>query len=260
MRAKEFVTERKKRKKKNKPRYGYAAFGWYGLDSGYSGDGGGGGESRYTDMELAVMEGGHSIDDLDEAWSAKYKRSINCNNPKGFSQKAHCAGRKKNENIEEISRRDFLRGTGVAAAGALGISGNAAASETEKLTIVMDYGKTFDITNFEGATAKDKWNNFNRAIEKVYAKHDTPIPNYVLKRGDKTIARSTSTGNIHYKPKNENFADGKVKGKSRPGRVKKAGASCNGSVTDLRAKAKNASGEKAKMYHWCANMKSGRNK
>ena len=58
----------------------------------------------------------------------------------------------------------------------------------------------------------------------------------------------------------ENFADGKVKGKSRPGRVKKSGASCNGSVTDLRARAKNASGEKAKMYHWCANMKSGRKK
>lgn len=58
----------------------------------------------------------------------------------------------------------------------------------------------------------------------------------------------------------ENYADGKVKGKSRPGRVKKAGASCKGSVTDLRRKAKNASGEKAKMYHWCANMKSGRKK
>ena len=58
----------------------------------------------------------------------------------------------------------------------------------------------------------------------------------------------------------ENYADGKVKGKSRPGRVKKAGASCNGSVTDLRRKAKNASGEKAKMYHWCANMKSGKKK
>jgi hypothetical protein len=32
---------------------------------------------------------------LAEAWSAKYKRSINCSNPKGFSQKAHCQGRKK---------------------------------------------------------------------------------------------------------------------------------------------------------------------
>jgi hypothetical protein len=58
----------------------------------------------------------------------------------------------------------------------------------------------------------------------------------------------------------ENFADGKVKGKSRPGRVKRAGASCDGSVTDLRQRAKNASGERAKMYHWCANMKSGKSK
>jgi len=59
---------------------------------------------------------------------------------------------------------------------------------------------------------------------------------------------------------NENFADGKKKGKSRPGRVKRAGASCNGSVTALRKRAKNSSGEKARMYHWCANMKSGRKK
>ena len=58
----------------------------------------------------------------------------------------------------------------------------------------------------------------------------------------------------------ENFADGKVKGKSRPGRVKRAGASCSGSVTDLRKRAKNSSGERAKMYHWCANMKSGKKK
>jgi len=58
----------------------------------------------------------------------------------------------------------------------------------------------------------------------------------------------------------ENFADGRVKGKSRPGRVKRSGASCDGSVTDLRARANKASGERAKMYHWCANMKSGKKK
>lgn len=36
-----------------------------------------------------------SDDYLGEKWSKKYKSSINCSNPKGFSQKAHCAGRKK---------------------------------------------------------------------------------------------------------------------------------------------------------------------
>lgn len=30
-------------------------------------------------------------------WSKKYKKSIDCSNAKGFSQKAHCAGRKKRQ-------------------------------------------------------------------------------------------------------------------------------------------------------------------
>jgi hypothetical protein len=38
---------------------------------------------------------------LIEKWSQKYKSSINCSHPKGFSQKAHCAGKKKhNESVE----------------------------------------------------------------------------------------------------------------------------------------------------------------
>jgi hypothetical protein len=32
---------------------------------------------------------------VNENWSKNYKRSIDCSRPKGFSQKAHCAGRKK---------------------------------------------------------------------------------------------------------------------------------------------------------------------
>jgi hypothetical protein len=38
-----------------------------------------------------------------EGWSQKYKKSINCSHPKGFSQKAHCAGKKKhNESIDNV--------------------------------------------------------------------------------------------------------------------------------------------------------------
>ncbi|NDB85801.1 MAG: hypothetical protein EB127_24330, partial [Alphaproteobacteria bacterium] len=42
---------------------------------------------------------------ITEKWSQKYKKSINCKNPKGFSQRAHCQGRKKkktNENAEKF--------------------------------------------------------------------------------------------------------------------------------------------------------------
>lgn len=45
-------------------------------------------------------------DYVEEKWSAKYKRSINCSNPRGFSQRAHCAGRKKNEDMAEAVHFD----------------------------------------------------------------------------------------------------------------------------------------------------------
>jgi hypothetical protein len=35
-----------------------------------------------------------------EKWSKKYKDSIDCNNPKGFSQKAHCQGKKEETELE----------------------------------------------------------------------------------------------------------------------------------------------------------------
>jgi hypothetical protein len=46
---------------------------------------------------------------LNEKWSKKYKKSINCNNPRGFSQRAHCQGRKKHRVSESVgSSNDFL--------------------------------------------------------------------------------------------------------------------------------------------------------
>ena len=44
-----------------------------------------------------------------EEWSQKYKKSIDCDNPKGFSQKAHCQGRKKKmKSIKEEGLRDWF--------------------------------------------------------------------------------------------------------------------------------------------------------
>lgn len=54
----------------------------------------------------------------------------------------------------------------------------------------------------------------------------------------------------------ENFADGKKPG--RKGLAKRSGVDCKQSVTALRKVAKNSSGEKQRMAHWCANMKSGK--
>lgn len=64
--------------------------------------------SRKKNLILAYLQKNHvdiskftndpivaSDEHIFETWSKKYKRSINCSNPKGFSQKAHCAARKK---------------------------------------------------------------------------------------------------------------------------------------------------------------------
>jgi len=56
----------------------------------------------------------------------------------------------------------------------------------------------------------------------------------------------------------ENFADGKHPG--RKGLSKRMGVNTKASVSSLRKTAKHSSGEKARMAHWLANMKSGREK
>ena len=65
-----------------------------GNGNGSNGNGNGNGESN----------GGSNGGGVSEAWSSKYKKSIDCDNPKGFSQRAHCRGRKK-VSEEAVSRK-----------------------------------------------------------------------------------------------------------------------------------------------------------
>lgn len=138
MRAHEFLDERKKKRKLKNAAYGPGPYGWYGYDSGYSGDGGveenfvdkvvdtvkkavtpnnpvkdmrdkvqsgqvkdAGSNSVFQKMSDRNKDMQQAIDDatkediVKEKWSQKYKSSINCSNPKGFSQRAHCAGKNK---------------------------------------------------------------------------------------------------------------------------------------------------------------------
>ena len=65
-----------------------------------AGDSKKGGEQSKGQKPTFVKTG--ASEGLEEKWSSKYKKSIDCSNPKGFSQKAHCAGRKKaNENFAD---------------------------------------------------------------------------------------------------------------------------------------------------------------
>jgi len=211
---------------------------------------------------------------ITEKWSNKYKRSINCSNPKGFSQKAHCAGRKKNEGAEiTMWTNPEYQGADV----------DDKYYKKQPVKIV-DISK---LTPFEPAdkmNPKDNHDNMMKFVDQIKAGEKIKPIVIVPHEGKLLIVDGHHRYFAHLKagadkiraviadPKDltwrddvpesvkENFADGKKKGKSRPGRVKRSGASCNGSVTALRKKAKNSSGERARMYHWCANMKSGRKK
>lgn len=58
-------------------------------------------ERRGKAKNVATKKKSNEDIQVNEKWSQKYKDSINCSNPKGFSQKAHCAGKKKNEAMNE---------------------------------------------------------------------------------------------------------------------------------------------------------------
>ena len=124
--------------------------------------------------------------------------------------------------------------------------------------IIIDHNKAAYAKQADG-TPNALIDDFGENISKWRSAGGVGIQHKDIEVGD-TISKLAQELEDGQEPVEENFADGKVKGKSRPGRVKRSGASCNGSVTELRAKAKKASGEKAKMYHWCANMKGGKKK
>ena len=48
-----------------------------------------------TMLDLMSSKQGVKEEDVSEKWTEKYKRSIDCSHPKGFSQRAHCQGKKK---------------------------------------------------------------------------------------------------------------------------------------------------------------------
>jgi len=302
---------------------------------------------KYENVQVAVLP--WTLEKILEKWSKKYKNSINCSNPKGFSQKAHCAGKKKNENFAKSSQLDSLRkfvrsqreapdqvlyqimmapdtyGHSVSdfvrswyektkeenglndvdsaleiMVDELGLNENLAEQKAQdaifqeilvdllqkkypdaefdyqgdkvisadgKLTVIADlqvedgYGGVWvwdvDTGPYKGV--------LGTAIKQATAellRQQPDLKPALFVDGDNQNpgAWQAIANKLNYTLLDENFADGKKKGKSRPGRVKRAGASCKGSVTKLRKQAKNASGEKARMYHWCANMKSGRSK
>lgn len=65
-------------------------------------------EDLEYDLDI-LMENTEYEELINEKWSKDYKKSINCSNPKGFSQKAHCDARKKRQKGEETKSKSPLK-------------------------------------------------------------------------------------------------------------------------------------------------------
>ena len=215
---------------------------------------------------------------ITEAWSKKYKRSINCSHPKGFSQKAHCAGRKarkagkhtKSKSVSEAKNPNLGDCFQVAAQSMI-------YDNLPGLKLVHAYvtgqgpleGQRYEHAWVEiGDGVIDKSNGRQLVMRKEqYYK----LGNVVERPGEYAVydidqARKKLLQTQHYGPWDlakrssikENFADGKKPG--RKGLAKRSGVNCKQSVSKLRKIASNSSGERQRMAHWCANMKSGKKK
>ena len=217
------VTAVEGRGKKRKPRwaaYGPGPYGWYGYDASYSGDGGGG-------------DGG-GMEEMRKLKKFKWSRGSR------FS------------NLEDNETTEASYPGNIGAMEVFKFMKVASQDQIKMLKALIDK-KEYKIAwaLIQGVTGvKLQGDEFD--IEKEdYHPNATPVdPNQPKGMKRQKVDPTYNVG--------ENFADGKNPG--RKGLSKRMGVPTRASVDSLRKIAKNSSGEKQRMAHWLANMKSGKSK
>jgi hypothetical protein len=284
MKAHEFVSERKRRRKPRWAAYGPGPYGGYGYYAGYSGDGGssggdgGGGESIKHEASypgnIGMMELAKFFSMADEEQKTMFKQLLE-RGKKGLAWKL----------VQDI--------VGVKLQGAEFTEGKITLSTDPNWygAEVGNYKASGPVVNIPanqlvGFEPDDKMNQpkSKANVKKIVAglKQGDKLPPLLVRKykdgyqvldghhrfwaykliGVKSIpAQIVPAKDIEEISKQgvaENFADGKKPG--RKGLAKRSGVNTKASVSSLRKTAKNSSGEKARMAHWLANMKAGRAK
>jgi hypothetical protein len=263
MRASEFITERRKRKKK--PRwaaYGPGPFGMYGVNTGYSGDGGGGvGESAQLD-ELNVAQ---TLDFIKKAhgdqlygklpyWT--HPRAVALTGKKVFGSKFN------SDAVKTAFLHDVVEDT------------NISLDELSKLDFAPE------VIQAVGLLTKDKSLGYSQNIERIInsgnqlammVKYADNYENYSGDKSDWDAKRADASQKKYLASLNmlgdklgvkhhigENFADGKNPG--RKGLSKRVGIPKKSSLGQLEKIAKSSSGERRRMAQWQLNMRRGKKK
>jgi Zn-dependent peptidase ImmA (M78 family) len=215
-----------------------------------------------------------------EKWSQKYKKSINCSNPKGFSQKAHCAGRKKNtkesvaeggaetswaDGTEKITLQDILELTKHVKQINLPINDNL------KSKLIHWDGNPEEIERINQVTISNQFPiliivdeqgqiefilDGNHRLHKAIQSQAKTIPAKLIKPSDLSD-KAKSIFHIKEQDVAENFADGK--GPGRPGDSQRHGIPKGATMAQLEKAAK-ASGRKGQLARWQINMRRGKKK
>lgn len=103
------------------------------------------------------------------------------------------------------------------------------------------------------------WNEYQRrGIARAVYQWIKSMGNDLRPSPTQTDAGKSMWRSFEKEPIGENFKDGKNPG--RKGLAKRSGVNCKQSVSKLRKIASTSSGERQRMAHWCANMKSGKKK
>ena len=196
---------------------------------------------------------------VSESWSEKYKRSINCASPKGFSQRAHCQGRKKEEDYDPNDTPPGPETKPTMPPGTVKVDvsdvydwyklGRNISNLDQVDPSTFGKGPPSTIMAFGSEEEEHKYIDHLKKLGLTTTDIDPLDP-----RQPKSMPRQKTDPTYNV---GENFADGK--NPQDKGDAKRHGINTKASVSSLRKTAKQG-GRKGQLAHWLANMKSGRQK
>jgi hypothetical protein len=133
-----------------------------------------------------------SEEPIEEKWSDDYKKSIDCKNPKGFSQKAHCDARKKrqrgeetkskplNESIGEINRfvKEYIKNTNFDIENSLG---NCSFFTKDVVLWAKKNGYSYSQSQYVYMPMSEKYRKQNNISDSEWEDHIVPMINgYII--------------------------------------------------------------------------------
>jgi len=245
------VSEKRKRKSRSAA-YGPGPFGGYGYAAGYSGDGGVG-EASYPG-NVGMMEVAEFFKMANESQKKLFKELLE-KGKRGLAWKLIQDVTDTKLQGKEFDVAEGFQQRSIDKLTSLGMKGPY--SKQDLVGINSSWSNTLKGIQSSQIIVQDPDNPRHSSWIAPDSSGKWIVgaeTGYTIKSGPEALKRLQ----FLLKPTNENFADGRKPG--RRGLAKRMRVPTKASVSRLRQIAKNSSGEKQRMAHFIANMKSGKKK